>query len=144
VTRGGARSGAGRRSVLSREQALWVGEECERLWIKASEDQAMARYEKGPITEMIRDEQARTDLIPIFARKARGSVRDITESIDEITGGVRVMSIPRKRAYGAKSEVIKAAIAWCLDEYGQIITSSKAVECWKISVFKSGLKISVL
>lgn len=80
---------------------------------------------------MIRDEQARTELVPIFSRKGRRSVRDISEGIDEITGKRRLVSIPIKRPYGVKAKVIADAIEWCRLEFGQIITPSKAVECWK-------------
>jgi hypothetical protein len=128
--RGGARSGAGRKSSLTTLQALLVGEHCESAWLRAAEDQAFERYERDPVTKMIRDEQARTDLIPRFARR-RGAQRDISESIDDITDGKRGVSIPLKRPYGAKAGVLEGAIAWCQQEYGQIITTSKATECWK-------------
>lgn len=107
-----------------------VGAHCEALWLKAGEAQALARYERDPKIKMIRQEQARADLIPKTSR-GRKMNPEITEGIDDITGGSRFTSIPLKRPYGVKEEIIAAAIAWCGDEYGQIISESKAAECWK-------------
>lgn len=130
--RGGARSGAGRKSPLTGWQSLQVGEHCETLWLQAAEAQALARYEELPKTKEIRAEQLRTEMIPMAARRrAKQSLQDIGESIDDITGGKRGVSLPLKRPYGAKAAVIKAAIAWCKAEYDQTITASKATECWK-------------
>lgn len=130
MTRGGARAGAGRKSPLNGFQALQVGQYCEALWIKAAEEQAHARYEALPQTKDIRAEQARADLIPLSRGKRRMNP-DITESIDEITGGKRSISLPLMRPFGVKADIIKKAIDWCKSEFGQIISASKAVECWK-------------
>ncbi|SHM41371.1 hypothetical protein SAMN05444321_6261 [Bradyrhizobium lablabi] len=65
-------------------------------------------------------------------KRAKASLEDIGEGIDDIAGGNRVVSLPLKRPYGAKATVIKAAIAWCETEFGQTITVSKATECWKV------------
>jgi hypothetical protein len=133
MTRGGARSGAGRKSNLSKLQALMVGGYCEALWNQAAEDQAHARHEQEPTTKMIRQEQDRAELIPKSPRGRRMNP-EITESIDDIVraaGRQRAVSIPLKRPYGAKVKVIAVAIAWCQEKYGQTITESKALECWK-------------
>jgi hypothetical protein len=132
MTRGGARAGAGRKSALSGYEALQVGERFEYLRIMAAEDQAMSRQHAGKLIEAA---QERANSIPLKERK-RGMPEDITDDVDFYTGSTpdasrRAMSLPVKRQYGAKAEIAKAAIAWCQDEYGQIITTSKAVECWK-------------
>lgn len=125
--RGGARPRSGRKSKLTKLQALMVGERYEALWLKAATDQAMARYERDTTTKMVRQEQARADLIPTRGRRMN---EDITESIDEIICGRRV-SIPVFRPYGVKAEIVSKVVGWCKDEYEQIITPSKANECWK-------------
>lgn len=129
--RGGARSGAGRKSKLTSFEALAVGGYCETLWQQAAEDQAMARYEADPTTKNVRQEQVRSDLIP----KSRGGKRrmnpDITESIDDITAGKRAVSIPLKRPYGARAKILADVVEHCRVEYGRIISPSKAAECWK-------------
>jgi hypothetical protein len=79
---------------------------------------------------MVRDEQSRTELIPLSARR-RADISDITEGIDEITVSSRAVSIPLKRAYSARATLVQATIVWCKAEYGQVITTSKVVECWK-------------
>jgi hypothetical protein len=79
---------------------------------------------------MVRNEQSRTELIPLSVRR-RADISDITESIDEITVGNRAVSIPLKRAYSARATLVQATITWCKAEYGQVITTSKVIECWK-------------
>jgi hypothetical protein len=131
MTRGGARSGAGRKSALSTFEALQLGEWCEYQWSKTAEDQALERHTKSTRTTLqIRDVQDSAALVGRLARK-HGMPEQITEDIDHLTGGDRVVSIPLKRPYGAKAKVIAAAIKWCKAEYGQTITVSKATECWK-------------
>ena len=79
---------------------------------------------------MVRDEQSRTELIPLSARR-RADISDITESIDEITGGIRAVSTPLKRAYSVRATLVQKTIVWCETEYGQVITASRAIESWK-------------
>jgi hypothetical protein len=79
---------------------------------------------------MIRNEQSRTELIPLSLRR-RADLSDITESINEIAVGSRAVSIPLKRAYSARATLVQATIVWCKAEYGQVITTSKVIECWK-------------
>lgn len=132
MTRGGSREGSGRKAQISGLQALQVGGYCEALWEQAAVDQALARYEALPSTKDIRAEQSRTDLIPPpIRRRARGALSDITESIDEITGGARRVTLPILRPYGAKEEIITKAVTWCQEQFGRPISRSKAVECWK-------------
>jgi hypothetical protein len=128
--RGGKRAGAGRPSALSRKQALLVGEEYERLRLKTSEDQALKRRQKSSTARMVGSEQSRTELIPLSVRR-QADISDITESIDEITVGRRSVSIPLKRAYSARATLVQETIVWCKAEYGQVITTSKVIECWK-------------
>lgn len=132
MTRGGARAGAGRKGFsLSAVEQLMVGEHCEHLWRQAAEDQAMERHSNStPVNQQIRDVQESAALVGRLARKY-GMPEEITEDIDELTGGMRFVSIPLKRPYGMKGKILAAAIEWCRVEYGQIITTSKATECWK-------------
>jgi hypothetical protein len=127
VTRGGPRAGAGRKSALSGYEALQVGERFEYLRIMAAEEEAMARF---PNRHQIEAAQERANSIPIKERK-RGMPEDITDDVDFYTGGNRASSTPVKRQYGSKAEITAKTIRWCLDEFGQTISASKAVECWK-------------
>jgi hypothetical protein len=79
---------------------------------------------------MVSSEQSRTELIPLSMRR-RANISDITESIDEITVASRAVSIPLKRAYSARATLARETIVWCKAEYGQVITASKVIECWK-------------
>jgi hypothetical protein len=127
VTRGGSRVGAGRKAALSGFEALQVGEQFEYLRIMAAEAQAI---EKLPNRQAIEAAQERAQSIPIKERK-RGTPEDIKDDVDFYSGGNRGSSVSLSRQYGGKTEITAATIKWCLNEFGQRISASKAVECWK-------------
>jgi hypothetical protein len=141
--RGGKRPDAGRKSPLTREQALYVGEFCESLWREVAEKQAFDRYENSPEGRMIRAEQVRAHMIPVKLRQlrrrdTRENLKDIRDSIDELTGvdesgtARRRLTIHLQRPYGVKPQVLREAVAWCKSVFGQTISTSKATECWKV------------
>jgi hypothetical protein len=126
--RGGAGRGQGRKRTLDSFEAFEVGERCEYLWHKAAEDQALAQHDKLWTSRMVKDEQDRTDLI---RPRRPGALRDVSESIDAITAGKRLVSLELKRPHGAKAKVLADAVTWCEAQFGRIITASKVDECWK-------------
>jgi hypothetical protein len=129
--RGGAGRGQGRKPALDPVEAFEVGERCEYLWHKAAENDALAEHNKLPISRMVQDEQARAALIPMPARGRRRMNPEITEAIDEITEGARRVTLALRRPHGEKAKVLADAVAWCEEQFGQIISANKADECWK-------------
>ena len=131
MSRGGARPGAGRKGLTAIEKFL-IGNECARRWAQVAQDQAIERHRKLPKTKEIEFEQSRAHLIHKNLRKtSRKNLKDISDSIDEITEGRRVASIPIKRPYGNKTELLQAVVAWCSETYGLQISTSQARESWK-------------
>lgn len=56
---------------------------------------------------------------------------EITEAIDEITDGARRVTLALRRPHGAKAKVLSEVVAWCEEQFGQVISTNKADECWK-------------
>src|SRR5215471_9226430 len=105
--RGGKRDGAGRKSHLTGDQALYVGHFCETLWRETAEKQGFDRYERSPEAPMIRHEQDRAQLIPVKlrqlpSRETRENLEDIRDSIDDLTGKQRRLTVHLRRPYRAK------------------------------------------
>jgi hypothetical protein len=123
--------GAGRKGLKVHEMLL-IGAECARRWEELAEKEALDRYEALPETKAIRIEQSRADMIPQRLRKnSRETLEDIAEDIDDITGGVRRVSIPLKRPHGAKREIIAGVSAWIKLSYGRSVSASQISESWK-------------
>ena len=131
MTRGGKRSGAGRKAAIDSFQALQVGEHCEALWLKAAEDQALARHAETAEMQLVDAERARLDLVHPLLRKRSALPKEIGEEITDIIGKRRGYTIAVLRPYEAKFEIIQSAIAWCKKEFGADISESKANQCWK-------------
>lgn len=131
MARGGARAGAGRKGLTNYEKLL-IGAECERRWDDLAEREAIERHNALPENQAIVQEQARAELIPKrLRRSAKESIRDISESIDEITGGARRVSIPIKRPYGAKPKIIAEVIAYVNERFDVTVSASQVSESWK-------------
>jgi hypothetical protein len=133
VKHGGRREGAGKKPKLTSTQAISVGLWCERLWGRAAEAQAMRNYEERSSTEQISQAQSRADLIPPsrrMSRATRESLEDISDDIDDATGGNRLVSIPLTRPYRAHEKVMDAAVRRCAKLYEISITRRTAKECW--------------
>ncbi|MCK1304713.1 MULTISPECIES: hypothetical protein [unclassified Bradyrhizobium] len=129
--RGGARAGAGRKGLTDYEKLL-IGAECERRWDELGEREAIERYEALPETKAIRLEQSSTELIPTHLRRSsRQRLKDISEDIDDITEGARRVTIPIKRPYGAKPQIIADVIAYVAETYGIRISAGQVSESWK-------------
>jgi hypothetical protein len=81
---------------------------------------------------MIEFEQSRAHFIHKNLRKtSRKNLKDISDSIDEITEGKRYRSIPKTRPYGSKTELLQAVVAWWFKVHGLRISTSQARESWK-------------
>jgi hypothetical protein len=131
MSRGGARPGAGRKGLRGYEKLL-IGAECERRWDELAEREALERYGADQVTQAIRLEQSRADLIPEkLRRSAKDTLADIKEDIDDITGGARRVTIPIKRPYGSRASIIAEVITFVGQTYGVHVSVSQVTESWK-------------
>jgi hypothetical protein len=131
MPRGGARPGAGRKGLTAIEKLL-IGNECAQRWGELAKQRAIERHRKLPKTKEIEFEQSRAHLIHKNLRKtSRKNLKDISDSIDEITDGRRHTSIPITRPYGSRTALLQAVVAWCFETYGLQISTSQARESWK-------------
>jgi hypothetical protein len=136
MSRGGARPGAGRKG-LSAYEKLIIGGECQRRWDELAERLALEQYEALPATKMVREEQARTQMIPVKLREkppraTRDTLEDVRESIDDIVGDIgRRVTVKIKRPYGARPQLLKEVAAWVHEQYGRSISQSQVRESWK-------------
>jgi hypothetical protein len=154
-TRGGAGRKQGRKKVLTFEQMLDLGMACENLWHRLTERKGWADYRNQPHVKGIRQEQARTDLIPLRARARRDSrdpIRDISENIDDILDHARraaghatpkftrAVNIPLKRPYGKRELVKRVVIRWYRCTHGIVVSPRRIQACWAEyrSFFQSG------
>jgi hypothetical protein len=103
------------------------------LWQSAAIRQALAAYERDPLTKSVRDEQSRTELIParLRARAAR-ALSEIGDDIDTILEGrgrprraIRV-----KRPWGMRGRVIEQVRAWCRKRYHLTVTARRVQASW--------------
>jgi hypothetical protein len=137
VTRGGARLGAGRKG-LSPEEKLDIGRECQRRWDELAKRLAMEQWEALPTTQRIMAAQARTQMIPVRLRgkplrPTRETLEDVHEDIDaELGNASRLVTIPIKRPYGARPQIMKEVAAWAQKLFGLQVTSSQVRESWKV------------
>ncbi len=142
--RGGAGRKQGRKRVLAFDQMILVGAACEKLWHQLMTRKALAEYFNQPHVRDIRQEQARTELIPLRVRRhSRASIRDVSERIDEIlddarpvvsqptTSFKRVWSIPLKRPKGKRELVKRVVIRWYRCTQGIVISPRRVQDCWE-------------
>jgi hypothetical protein len=105
--RGGKREGAGRPTNLDRVQVLRVGEEFERLLIKATEDQAMAKYKSTPTGQRFDD--LRRDVVALNA-DPDGEAKDEIEKMREREEALRDLNAE--------------------EDYGVLVDAHENIEAW--------------
>jgi hypothetical protein len=125
---------------------ILVGATCEELWLWPKQRKASAEYHNQPHVKDIRQEQARTHLIPIplrGRRHSRASIREVSENIDEILDDARraaghatpsfkrVESIPRKRPKGKRELVKRYVIRWYRRTHGIVLSPRRIQACWE-------------
>jgi hypothetical protein len=106
---------------------------------------ALAEYRNQPHVKDIRQEQARTDLIPRplrGRRQSQTSIREVSENIDEILDArraaghatpsfKRVWSIPLKRPKGKREHVKRVVIRWYRCTHGIVVGPRRIQDCWE-------------
>jgi hypothetical protein len=123
----------GRKADLTQLQMVGVGGECARIWSELAERAGMAEYHARPYLQDVRSIQERFASVPVVARNHRvhrDGVRQGSADISEILSGAEIEPIAVKRPYGARAEVLDAAIEWCATTYGKAITRRRAQACW--------------
>jgi hypothetical protein len=144
-TRGGAGRGQGRKPVLTSMQMVLLGLTCEALWCRLRERKARAQYRNQPHVKDIRQEQARTNLIPVRLRghySSRDTRRDVSENINDTLDNhrraaghapskSRFVSIPHRRPYGKREWVKRVVIRWYHRTHGIVVSPRRIQDCWE-------------
>ena len=131
MSRGGARTGAGRRKKLELLTALLIGEHFDLLWYQESVRQALARHGKSNSMRTVRAAQSWAAMIPLGRRAKSSSAEEISEDIDFATGGNRYSSLPLLRPYGARRTLVTETITWCKENVELTISERQVLACWK-------------
>lgn len=134
---GGAGRGQGRKKAVDDPiNRIAAGSKCEELWNQRTVNQALEKYEREPITEMIRTAQSRASLIPLRHRKsgsAQATLEDVRGDIEAALvsrRSSRFIQIPLVRLKNAKAQVIAEAISWFKETYGIELTPFRMRRCW--------------
>jgi hypothetical protein len=133
--RGGARAGAGRKTVLSLHQCLWIGSLCDKFQADFSEGLAKARYEKQPSVRATRVAQG------MVRKKRLTSKEDIRSAWREAYAGLKKADL-RKPAIGfvskplrcgkTREQICKIVSDRCLSKRGLMRVTPRRVDaCWK-------------
>jgi hypothetical protein len=133
--RGGARAGAGRKTVLSLHQRLWIGSLCDQFQTDLSQRLAKAKYEKQPGVKATRVAQG------MVRRKRLTSKEDIRSAFMEAYAGLKKADL-RKPAIGfagiplrrgkTREQICKMVSDRCLSMRGLMRVTPRRVEaCWK-------------
>jgi hypothetical protein len=133
--RGGARAGAGRKTVLSLHQCLWIGSLCDKFQADLSERLARARHEKQPSVKATRVAQQKV------REKRLTSKDDIRSAWIEAYAGLETADL-RKPAIGfvsiplprgkTREQICKMVSDYCLSTTGLMRVTPRRVDaCWK-------------
>ena len=127
-------SRVGRPQALSDRERIDVGQGCETLWNRKAERRAWRAMDEQPGMGGVRIAQARTQMVPVTARRRSAAVRetieDVAGDINDAMDGKRFHSVPITRPRGEKDRVKGAVIRWCRLKYGKAITPRMAQRCW--------------
>lgn len=146
MPRGGARSGAGRPSVLTAMEKLAVGAACERLWNEElnAREEAKIRARLGPVYASLIDEQR---AIPVAERagyldslEAEERAEEIEEARrniaamedDDYDEAPRLISVVVSRPYGKRDPIIQQVAAWASNRFGKRVSERQTRECWDL------------
>jgi len=123
----------GRKPVLTFQQMVAVGGECERIWQHRAEQAAIKEYEARAYLQDVRKLQDQLIAAPVASRRERvwkDTLKFNSADISEMLREANPDPIRVKRPYGARGEVLDEAIKWCASTYGITITRRRAQDCW--------------
>lgn len=155
MTRGGSRSGSGRKPLLDEEEEISVGSICERMWQDMAWQLANEEYEAQLYIKDVRHSQQELQNIPVRVRAEVETTRKFAEATVMIEDSIRYANIPADelsdssiannklaserggpdpvtvtRPYDAKDKVLAAGIAWARDKFDKNISARTADRCW--------------
>jgi len=124
----------GRKPVLTLSEKLAVGGECACIRQALTDQQtATTKYRTRPYLRDVRKIQSELAAVPLASRGSRvyrDAVRQASSDITEIFSDVETQPIRVRRPYGKRTEILDAAIKWCVTTYSKPISRRRAQDCW--------------
>ncbi|NML95152.1 hypothetical protein [Novosphingobium olei] len=130
--RGGARSGAGRKSTLTELARLWIGSECERVFREIAAKQAKIQHDDDLARTALPEFWAWINAKPVAEREAFLQSDDFREHQESIADERPLLKLtPVKRPYGLRARVIKQVATAASERYGVLVKNSLVNDCWE-------------